>query len=121
MIFLLRKTQRVVIWYKFEFNWQILCISLTILHTFCSKKKAYSLMDDNFVNYPTLSDGASCESSQPVRETFVLRSAVCRSSSSQEDGPSTWHSVIGNLSSSITLYGFVKFYCSFTFAVSRAG
>jgi len=33
------------------------------------------------VNYPTLTDGASCESSQPLRETFVLRSAVCRRSS----------------------------------------
>jgi len=40
------------------------------------------------VNYPTLTDGASCESSQPLRETFVLRSAVCRSSSPFEDGPS---------------------------------
>jgi hypothetical protein len=33
------------------------------------------------VNYPTLSDRASCESSQPLRETSVLRSAVCRKSS----------------------------------------
>jgi hypothetical protein len=33
------------------------------------------------VNYSTLTDGASCESSQPVRETLVLRSAVCRRSS----------------------------------------
>jgi len=51
------------------------------------------------VNYPTLTDGASCESSQPFlkpgRETFVLRSAVCRRSSSFENGPSTWHFAIG--------------------------
>ena len=33
------------------------------------------------MNYLTLSDRASCESSQPLRETFVLRSAVCRRSS----------------------------------------
>jgi hypothetical protein len=32
------------------------------------------------MNYPTLSDGASCESSQPLRETLVLRSAVYRRS-----------------------------------------
>jgi hypothetical protein len=42
-------------------------------------------------------DGVSCESSQPLRETFILRSAVCRSSSPYEDGPSTWHSVIATL------------------------
>ncbi len=49
------------------------------------------------VNYPTLSDGASCESSQPLRETFVLRSAVCRRLPSKENSLSTWHSVIATL------------------------
>jgi len=48
------------------------------------------------VNYFTLTDEVSCESSQPLRETLVLRLAVCRRSSPCEDGPSTWHSVIGN-------------------------
>ena len=56
------------------------------------------------MNYSTLADGASCESSQPLRETLVLRSAVCRSSSSHEDGPSTWHSVIATLEVSQSHY-----------------
>ena len=57
-----------------------------------------------FVNYSTLTDGASCESSQPLRETFVLRSAVCRNSSSYKDAPSTWHSVIATLEVSQSPY-----------------
>jgi hypothetical protein len=47
------------------------------------------------VNYSILTDRVSCESSQPFRGTFVLRLAVCRRSSSFEDGPSTWHCAIG--------------------------
>jgi hypothetical protein len=64
------------------------------------------------VNYSTLTAGVSCESSQPVRETFVLRLAVCRSSSSFENGPSTWHFAIGCITHPlIALYrDFVKFY-----------
>ncbi len=51
-----------------------------------------------WVNYPTLSHGASCESSQPFRETYVLRLAVCRRLPFS-GSPSTGRSVIGLLAS----------------------